>query len=81
MKTQNKKKLFGKPRGCLGWGLLVLSGLAGLFVLLFLAACTVEKITLARIPEKYPAPGELVSINTRPEIQHVRGEEGFRQII
>jgi pimeloyl-ACP methyl ester carboxylesterase len=62
MKTQNKKKLFGKPRGCLGWGLLVLGGLVGLFVLLFLAACTVEKITLARIPEKYPMPGELVNV-------------------
>jgi hypothetical protein len=33
-----------------------------LFVLLFLAAFTIEKVTLAQLPEKYPPPGEVVDV-------------------
>lgn len=62
MKEQNKKSPGGRRRGCLWGGFLVLGGLVTLIVLLFLAAFTVEKINLAQIPDKYPAPGELVDV-------------------
>ena len=59
---ENKKNLAGKRTGCLGWGVRVIGAVFALFGLLFLAAFTVEKISLAQLPEKYPPPGEMVDI-------------------
>jgi pimeloyl-ACP methyl ester carboxylesterase len=56
----NKKSPASKRTGCLIWGLRVVGGLFALMLLLFLAAFTVEKISLARLAEKYPPPGEMV---------------------
>ncbi len=43
-------------------GLLVVGGLVALMILLFLAAFVAEEIALAQIPDKYPAPGEMVDV-------------------
>jgi len=61
MKEQNRKA-GSKRRGCLGWGVLVIGAFFAALVLLFLAAFTVEKMTLTQIPDKYPAPGEAVDV-------------------
>ena len=64
--TNDNKDIQDKPaykrRGCLGWGLRVIGVLFALLLVLFLAAFTVEKITLAQLPEKYPPPGEMVDV-------------------
>lgn len=52
----------GKRRGCLRWGLAAVGGSFALCMLLFLAAFAVEKITLAQLASKYPAPGQMVDI-------------------
>ena len=49
--SENKKTSAGKRIGCLGWGMRVLGILFASFILLFLAAFTVEKITLAQLPQ------------------------------
>lgn len=81
MKAQIKKIHFRKPRGCLGWGLLVLGALVSLFILMFLAACTVEKITLARIPEKYPAPGEMVDVGEYSLHLYCTGDPAAKPVV
>jgi pimeloyl-ACP methyl ester carboxylesterase len=46
----------------MGWVLRVIGVLCALLVVFFLVAFTVEKITLAQLPEKYPPPGEIVDV-------------------
>ena len=60
MKTQNEQSHAGKRKGCLRWGLIAMGGVFALCMFLFLAAFTVEKIILAQLPIKYPAPGRMV---------------------
>lgn len=62
MKPHNDPKNTKKRTGCLGWGLRLLGALVALLILLFLAAFTVEKIALANLPDKFPAPGRMVDI-------------------
>ncbi|HSF83062.1 MAG TPA: alpha/beta hydrolase [Anaerolineales bacterium] len=81
MVEQDKVGLAPRRRGCLWWGLLVLGGLTGLFVLLFLAAFTVEKITLAQIPEKYPMPGELVEVGDYSLHMYCAGDPAARPVV
>ncbi len=64
MKAQNKQTNTKKRTGCLGRGLRLLGALVALLILLFLAAFTVEKITLAQLPNKVPAPGQMVDIGS-----------------
>jgi len=81
MKARNRKSLSGKRRGCLGWGLIVAGGLVALFVLLFLAACTVEKISLAQIPEKYPMPGVLVDVGDYGLHNYCMGDSAAKPVV
>lgn len=60
--NKTEKNLARKRIGCLGWGFRVVGILFALLVVLFLAAFTVEIITLAQLPEKYPPPGEMVNV-------------------
>lgn len=62
MKQHNDPENTKRQTGCLGWGLRLLGALVALLVLLFLAAFTVEKITLAQLPDNFPAPGQMVDI-------------------
>jgi pimeloyl-ACP methyl ester carboxylesterase len=62
MMKGGKKNPKSKRIGCLGWGLILIGGILALLILLFLAAFITEKVFLAQLPEKYPPPGEMVSV-------------------
>ena len=81
MKEQNRKSLGGKRRGCLWWGLRVIGGLIALFVLLFLAACVAEKVSLAQLPEKYPPPGEMVDVGEYSLHLYCTGDPSAKPVV
>jgi len=81
MKEHNKKSLNIKRRGCLGWGLILAGGLVALFIVLFLAAFTVEKIALAQIPVKYPAPGEMVNVGEYSLHLYCTGDPAAKPVV
>ena len=78
---ENKKNLTSKRIGCLGWGMRVIGVLIALFVLLFLAAFTVEKITLAQLPEKYPSPGEMVDVGPYSLHLYCTGDPSAKPVV
>ena len=81
MKEQNRRSLGGKRRGCLWWGLRVIGGLIALFVLLFLAACVAEKVSLAQLPEKYPPPGEMVDVGEYSLHLYCTGDPSAKPVV
>jgi len=81
MKEQNKKSLGGKRKGCFWWGLRVMGGLIALFVLLFLAACVAEKVSLAQLPEKYPPPGEMVDVGEYSLHLYCTGDPSAKPVV
>jgi pimeloyl-ACP methyl ester carboxylesterase len=81
MKAQNKQNPGGKRKGCLWWGIVVMGGMFALCMLLFLAAFTVEKITLAQIPTKYPAPGQMVDIGKYSLHLYCAGDPSVKPVV
>jgi len=81
MNEQNKEGQAGKRRGCLWWGVVSMGGLCAVCMLLFLAAFTVEKITLAQIPNKYPAPGEMVNAGEYNLHLYCTGDPSARPVV
>ncbi|HLF73246.1 MAG TPA: alpha/beta hydrolase [Anaerolineales bacterium] len=79
--TNNQKDVKRRRRGCLGWGLRVIGGFIALLVLLFLAAFTLEKITLAQLPEKYPPPGELIDVGEYTLHLYCTGDPSSKPVI
>ena len=77
----NKKNPTGKRIGCLGWGLRVIGVLFALLVLLFLAAFTVEKVSLAQLPKKYPPPGEMVDIGPYSLHLYCTGDPSAKPVV
>jgi len=81
MKGQNEEILTGKRIGCLGWGLRGIGVLIALFVLLFLAAFIVEKITLSQIQGKYPPPGEMVDVGEYSLHLYCMGDPSAKPVV
>lgn len=81
MKTQNKQSPAAKRQGCLRWGLVAMSGLFALCMLLFLAAFTAEKIALAQIPNKYPAPGQMVDVGEYSLHLYCTGDPSAKPVV
>jgi len=81
MKEQNRRSLGGKRMGCLWWGLRMTGGLVALFILLFLAACVAEKVSLAQLPEKYPPPGEMVDVGEYSLHLYCTGDPSAKPVV
>ena len=77
----NKKSPAGRRTGCLVWGLRIIGGLFALLVLLFLAAFTVEKISLTQLPDKYPPPGEMVDVGPYKLHLYCMGDPSVKPVV
>ena len=67
--------------GCFRWGLRILGILIALFVLLYIIAFTVEKITLAQLPTMYPPPGQMVDIGDYSMHLYCTGDPAARPVV
>ncbi len=70
-----------KPRGCLWWAVRVVGVIIILNVLLFLAAYVTEKIALARLPGKYPPPGQMIDVGDYSLHLHCTGEPSDKPVV
>ena len=79
--NETKRTSAVRRAGCFGWGVRILGILIILFVLLFMAAFTVEKIILAQLPDKYPPPGEMVNIGDYSMHLYCTGDPAARPVV
>lgn len=70
-----------KSRGCLWWAVRAVGVLIVLNVLLFLAAYVTEKIALARLPGKYPPPGQMIDVGDYSLHLHCTGEPSDKPVV